>query len=530
MYDFIDTLYNNYTNVTKMTIFNYFKTGNTVIDAIISTIVISIFGIMINVISDRGIINTFSNFSFANIKYFLYKKNCVIIEGKRCYATSGYSLNCHTSSLYSDKFKAVWKYIIDGIDNNETIFQIKEAHSNFQSSSTNNGEKKIVDMYMVFQNKHFKIDDNIFVNAIIEQEDSRDEREKIATKTDKIIIKIYSYVYNVGYLKKYIDNITKNYIMSIKNSRSNKKFIYFLVKGKVDGEDECKYNCWREDIFESYRTFKNMFFDGKNEIREKVNFFLNNRQWYFEKGIPYSLGICLHGPPGTGKTSFIKSLANETDRHIIIISFKIIKTKHQLEQFFFEDTYNSNNEKHSISFDNKIIVFEDIDCIGDIVLDRNYKKQPRQQSTKNRVLKNNVDKDNVKIGDVLQSICELNESGVVKFPSVIDEQPITLDDILNLWDGIRETPGRILIISTNHYNKLDPALIRPGRIDITHELSNASHNTIFEIYLHLFGNKIDKTKLKKVKEYFYSPAELINFYVDCKTEDKFMDRLLLNKK
>jgi ATP-dependent 26S proteasome regulatory subunit len=115
-------------------------------------------------------------------------------------------------------------------------------------------------------------------------------------------------------------------------------------------------------------------------------------------------------------------------------------------------------------------------------------------------------------------------------PILCNEEPITLDDILNSWDGIRETPGRILIISSNHYNKLDNALTRPGRIDITHELSNASHNTIFEIYLHLFGNKIDKTKLKKVKEYFYSPAELINFYVDCKTEDKFMDRLLLNKK
>jgi len=44
------------------------------------------------------------------------------------------------------------------------------------------------------------------------------------------------------------------------------------------------------------------------------------------------------------------------------------------------------------------------------------------------------------------------------------------DDILNAWDGIIETPGRILIISSNHYEKLDPALVRPGRIDITLEL------------------------------------------------------------
>jgi len=78
--------------------------------------------------------------------------------------------------------------------------------------------------------------------------------------------------------------------------------------------------------------------------------------------------------------------------------------------------------------------------------------------------------------------------------------------------------------------KTIPALVRPGRIDITHELSNASHNTISEIYLHLFGNKIDKTKLEKITENFYSPAELINIYVSNKNENDFMNRLLKNKK
>jgi chaperone BCS1 len=107
---------------------------------------------------------------------------------------------------------------------------------------------------------------------------------------------------------------------------------------------------------------------------------------------------------------------------------------------------------------------------------------------------------------------------------------ITLDDILNLWDGIRETPGRIIIISSNKYDKLDSALIRPGRIDISHELSNASHQTIQEIYTHLFGEKINDNELKNIKEYFYSPAEIINIYVSHKESDAFMKRLLLNKK
>jgi chaperone BCS1 len=111
-----------------------------------------------------------------------------------------------------------------------------------------------------------------------------------------------------------------------------------------------------------------------------------------------------------------------------------------------------------------------------------------------------------------------------------EEQPITLDDILNLWDGIRETPGRILIISSNHYDKLDPALTRPGRIDITHEFSNASHNVISEMYLHLFGNQIEQSTLKKIKPNFYSPAEIINIYVSNMTETDFIKRMIQNKK
>jgi hypothetical protein len=215
----------------------------------------------------------------------------------------------------------------------------------------------------------------------------------------------------------------------------------------------------------------------------------------------------------------------------------LIKTKTQLENFFFENKYNENNENNSITFDKKIIVFEDIDCIGDIVLDRS-KKDTHSKYTKNRTCQNKIKtlKDNVKVSDVIESICQMNNdacsTNVVPITNIINQdQLITLDDILNLWDGIRETPGRILVISSNHYDKLDSALIRPGRIDITHELKNSSHDVISQIYRHLFKQEINKSKLKKIKENFYSPAELINIYVKYKNnENKFVERLLENKK
>lgn len=524
MLPFIELIRVNYNNILRMSLFEYFKTGNPTYDAIISTISITLFGYVINYIYEYQIDSLVSKLSRDDIKCLFYKKNTVIIEGKRSSVISVYSSSLNTSSIYSDRFKAIWCYIIDNIDKNETIYSIKESHSTFYASSDDN-KRKNLDIFMVSQSKHFVIDKDIFVNSKIEQEESRDEKDKTSAKTDKITINIYSYVYSVSYLKKYVDNITEKYLLSIKENRTNKKFIYFLDKVTKESE-ETALDCWREDLFESARTFNNIFFDGKKEILSKIDFFLNSRDWYYQKGIPYSLGIGLHGPPGTGKTSFIKALANYTNRHIIIISLKIIKTKRQLENFFFENTYNCNNSKGDISFDKKIIVFEDIDCIGDIVLDRNLKNEKSDKNDK----KINSNSETVNIGDVIQSICDLNETGISKTSVKPSEELITLDDILNLWDGIRETPGRILIISSNHYDKLDSALVRPGRIDITHELNNASHKTISEMYFHLFEQGIDTVQLQNITEYFYTPAEIINMYVTHKFEDLFMKRLLENKK
>jgi SpoVK/Ycf46/Vps4 family AAA+-type ATPase len=528
MKQFMSIFKSNYENINKMILFNFFKTGDPIYDSIISTFIISFLGFIFNYVYDNYSFMMFCKISFHDIKSVFLRKNTIIIEGKKSSVTSSYSMANITSSLYSDRFKAMWNYIISNIDKNNSIFQIKESHSNFQSSSIDCDEKrKNNDIFMVYQNKYFLISEDIFVKSEFEQEELRDDKEKINTKTDKITIHIYSYKYSVSYLKKYIDNITEKYLSSIKENRGNKRFIYNLDRVSFKESDECILDCWREDIFESYRNFNNIFFDGKSEIISKIDYFLNNREWYIQKGIPYSLGIGLHGPPGTGKTSFIKALANYTNRHIIVMSLKTIKTKRQLEKFFFENTYNDKNENSSVSFEKKIIVFEDIDCVGDIILDRKN-KETKKHNTRNK--NNNTINKSINIGDVLQSICELNDNGTGAVNSLTNELDITLDDILNLWDGIRETPGRILIISSNHYDKLDPALIRPGRIDITHELSNASHNTISEIYLHLFGNKIDNDILKNVNEYFYSPAELINMFVSYKNEKEFIERLIQNKK
>lgn len=519
---FVDTIANTYSTISKMALYNLFRTGDPMYDAIISTIVIGLYGYIFNYISNYDIISMITDIRLESIKGFFYQKNSVVLEGQKTMTACAFTTP-YISAIYSNRFKAMSEYIICNIENFDTIHHIKESHSTRQPGTYDSNNRTGCDIFTVNQHSAVKLDDGIFVRVGVEQENNSDEKDKTNIKMDKMSLNIYSYVHSISFIKAYIENITVNYLRSVKESRSNSRFIYSLDHVNPKGDDGI-LSCWREDVFATARTFKNMFFDGKQTLVKQIDFFLENRNWYFDKGIPYSLGIGLYGPPGTGKTSFIKALAKHTNRHIIIIPLKLIKTKKQLENFFFENRYTHENESNSVTFEKKIVIFEDIDCIGDIVLDREKKHKQTQPTTEVKVATQNLDnKTSVQVSDV-------TELKTVILPIQLVEDPITLDDILNLWDGIRETPGRILIITSNHYNKLDPALTRPGRIDITHELSNASRETIAELYHHLFGNNIKPSKLKNINDRFYSPAELINIYVKYKNEHEFVNRLLENKK
>ena len=131
--------------------------------------------------------------------------------------------------------------------------------------------------------------------------------------------------------------------------------------------------------FNTNKSLKNVFGRHLHVVKERMDLFCNNPDWYKDKGIPYTLGILLHGPPGTGKTSLIKAIAKDTNRHIFNIKLLPDTTKTQLNNLFFNETVkvirNGKTEMYSIPLDERIYVMEDIDCDSDILLDRENVKE-----------------------------------------------------------------------------------------------------------------------------------------------------------
>ena len=516
--NFFDS-YNNYINVIRMMIFDKVKTGNTVLDTILTTSILSLIGTLFS-ISNK--------FKFSDILIDLYeffqrkKASKIVISGKMCTSSSNYG-EFYVSSVYSTNFNALLNHIMSHINtSNSEIHEIRELYSN------NNIKGAEDTHYMVSQTTDFMIDKDIYIN--INTTDDKMEGDKSKSYIiENITLTIYSHVLSIEHLKKYLDKITHEYNAKIEKNRINKQFIYTINRSTLTLKDnEEMIDIWDENEFKSNRRFDNIFFEQKKEILNKIDFFLENKEWYDDKGLPYNLGIGLYGEPGTGKTSFIKAIANKTKRDIIIIPLKLIKNTSQLKKIFFENTYNKLNSAGSKTFDKKIIVFEDIDCIGEIVKDRAYKND-NSSTVGGKVSTQQITYDMRKFPQS-NSHNNPNNNDMMCPNMILYDDPLTLDDFLNLWDGIQETSGRIIIVTSNFYNQLDPALTRPGRIDISQELKKANHEVIQEIHEHFFEKRIDVNEVRKINEYLYSPAELINIYLSCNnSEEKYVSRLQENK-
>ena len=486
------------------------------------------------------------------------KYSSVVLEGKRCFRTTDYQTR--SDHLFSNRFNSVWYYIAKNIDTNSSIYSLKEfadssniydehgdscVHYPHGRSNKHDIIKRFKDILVVNQPTKFELTENIFCKVAFSTErlDSKSKTRNTTNDVELIKLEIFSYQNTVVEIQDFLDDITYAYMTEIQNTRMNKRFIYSLVGAAKRGDDDyCndKFEMWEECEFVSSRTFDNLFFEEKDKLVSKLRFFVDNKDWYDKEGHPHTLGLGLSGPPGTGKTSIIKCIANMLNRHLIVIPLNKVKTQREFSQYYFETRYNRNNEPNSINFDNKIIVFEDIDCMTDIVKSRDSKKTTVTSNDQLlRQLVKTVNKQSKRV-NATQDLAavenheeELDQLEIDSDYCLLDTTPkhdkITLSFLLNIIDGLRETPGRILIITSNNYDELDKALIRPGRIDHTLRMGNASVKTLAAMFLHYYQVPLEdylngsNNKLKEfLVDYVLSPADIVNIRLHSDTPEHFV--------
>jgi SpoVK/Ycf46/Vps4 family AAA+-type ATPase len=271
---------------------------------------------------------------------------------------------------------------------------------------------------------------------------------------------------------------------------------------------------WSDLPFQTTKSFDNMFFEDKDRLLARIDAFPSARGEYERLGIPYTLGFLLVGEPGTGKTSFIKSLARRSNRHILVIPAKDISNRETLIAAFRSE----HLEDCKIPFDERLYVFEDIDCCDwrDVILSRDLKERSSSSNdgfkgsarpqpaealvkvmmetlrvrghTRTRSSRRKKDRgDDDDYGDDDDDDGGDDDGGEDTFVGDKNTTAVTLADLLELLDGIIEMPGRMLVMTSNRPDEIDPALIRAGRIDEVVRFGPLSASDTRKMYHAWFG-------------------------------------------
>ncbi|XP_018457474.2 AAA-ATPase At3g28580 [Raphanus sativus] len=250
------------------------------------------------------------------------------------------------------------------------------------------------------------------------------------------------------------------------------------------GQNHGNQTKWSHVTFEHPATFDTLAMEEKKkeEIKSDLIKFSKSKDYYKKIGKAWKRGYLLFGPPGTGKSTMIAAMANFLEYDVYDLELTTVMDNTQLRRLLIETSTKS------------IIVIEDIDCSLNLTGQRKKKKEEEDED-----------------GDEKSEI----EKKMMKNEGEKKESKVTLSGLLNFIDGLWSACGgeRIIVFTTNFVDKLDPALIRKGRMDKHIEMSYCG----FEAFKVLAKNYLDVVeselfdeikRLLEVEEIKMTPADV----------------------
>ncbi|XP_016435965.1 AAA-ATPase At5g57480-like [Nicotiana tabacum] len=258
-----------------------------------------------------------------------------------------------------------------------------------------------------------------------------------------------------------------DFVMEKANEIRRKNQDRLLYTNSRGGSLDSRGHPWESVPFKHPSTFDTLAMDPhkKAEIMADLLDFANGESFYQTTGRAWKRGYLLYGPPGTGKSSMIAAMANFLGYDIYDLELTEVHTNSELRKLLMKTSSKS------------IIVIEDIDCSINLTNRKNNSTHSFSPPGAGAGAGSNEDGGNT----------------------------ITLSGLLNFTDGLWSCCGteRIFVFTTNHIEKLDPALLRSGRMDMHIHMSYCSFaalKILLKNYLGYDDDDVEKQLLEQLEQ------------------------------
>jgi len=512
-----------------------FRTGNVMLDTFLTGLIIMFSTYVLTAFKDAS-----SLLDYQSLKRWIRTKPVtakITISGKKLQGTDNTRLE-YSTNFFAVLFKIKQlNCVTAGISELSEVpiqepgdvdYYLKDNDSDWGGGEAGDGgdkekmsSKGMGTNLIVSQRDQFQMTPDVHGYVNITKENEGNEKNPIKAEEFQIVLE--SHTLNTDQLKEVLAGWVSEYEAKLNgNNDKQLKFFMYTPQGDVTNEYYDPSSNYSEFKFESGKSFDNVFYPEKSDIVKRIDFFTNNKDWYKKRGIPYTMGFLFYGDPGCGKTSTIKAIANHTQRHIVSIPLNKIRTAKELLHGF----YSSSMNYKEIPLNKRLYVLEDIDAadLKETVGERSEKEGGKSKNKK-KEKDDNDDSDcesSQGTSRKPEEDIDFNLLHLLK-PTALDKlgksNKLTLASLLEVLDGVMEMDGRMIVITTNYPEKLDKALIRPGRIDMKVKFNKMTARSILEMYEYYFDTAAPPQfehggETKGLPDYKWSPAEVTQVFLN----------------